>query len=374
LALTTRDQMNDSDVISPHAFEPGCTAGEMRGPAARDVLFLLLNDLVLMDLAGPMDAFRAANAESPGSYRLRFVAPRPCVTLAGGPLVSGCEAPPDKLARGTILVIPGVAGGGCPIDLRDPATRHAIDWLRGAAPAVHLLCVSSGGLLAAHAGLLGGRQCTTHPAHVAELRRVAPSARVLDNRAFVEDGFVFTSVGVSAAVDLALHVIGRQLGTRVATNVAQRLTVYPRRPGSDCALSPCVAHRNHLHPAVLRVQDAVTRDPAARWTATDLSAAAYTSTRNLSRLFHEHDGSSPRQYVQRIRLALAKQLVMQSRLDLKSVAARAGFRSAQHLRRAWLRWEERPPSALRGRSVHAARRPPAAVNTPPVDSGVVAVP
>lgn len=366
--------MNDSDAITPDAFEPECAAGEMRTPVARDVLFLLLNDLVLMDLAGPMDAFRAANAEAPGSYRLRFVSAGPWVTIAGGPLVSGCEAPPDKLARGTILVIPGVAGEGCPVDPRDPATRHTIDWLRRAASAAHLLCVSSGSLLAAHAGLLAGRECTTHPAHVAELRRADPSVRILDNRIFVEDRLVFTSVGVSAAVDLALHVIGRQLGARVAAAVARRLTVDPRRAGSDSALSPWVAHRNQLHPAVLRVQDAVTRDPAARWSADDLSAAAYTSIRNLSRLFHEHLGSSPRQYVQRIRLALAKRLVMQSRLDLKSIAARAGFRSAQHLRRAWLRWEERPPSALRGRCAHAERRPPTGINTLPVGSGASAAP
>jgi transcriptional regulator GlxA family with amidase domain len=42
-------------------------------------------------------------------------------------------------------------------------------------------------------------------------------------------------------------------------------------------------------------------------------------------------------------------LVMQTRLDLKRVAERAGFNSAQHLRRVWLRWESRPPSAFRER-------------------------
>jgi transcriptional regulator GlxA family with amidase domain len=158
---------------------------------------------------------------------------------------------------------------------------------------------------------------------------------------------------VTAGLDLALHLIGQQLGARVAADIARDLVVYLRRAGSDPALSPWVMHRNHLHPAVHRVQDAVTRDPSANWGSARLSAVACTSARNLSRLFAEHARCSPLDYVQLIRFAFARQLVTQSRLDLESVAARAGFRSAQHLRRVWSRWEMRPPSASRGLETHA---------------------
>ena len=116
-------------------------------------------------------------------------------------------------------------------------------------------------------------------------------------------------------------------------------------------------HRNHLHPAVHRVQDAVARNPAATWSAAELSAVACTSTRNLSRLFAEHARCSPLDYVQLIRFVFAKQLVMVSRLDLEHVAARAGFQSAQHLRRVWSRWEAQPPSAFRSRGPFVTREP-----------------
>jgi transcriptional regulator GlxA family with amidase domain len=97
------------------------------------------------------------------------------------------------------------------------------------------------------------------------------------------------------------------------------------------------------------VQDAVVRDPTAAWTARELSGVACTSSRNLARLFAEHARCSPLDYVQLIRFAFAKELVTQSRLDLERVAAKAGFRSAQHLRRVWSRWETQPPSAFRAR-------------------------
>ena len=351
--------MTDSHATKPDTADPdlACAAGDARAPTARDVVCLLLHDVALMDLAGPVDAFRGADAESPGSYRVRFVAAVHSVRVAGGPILGGCEPLPDELPRETIIVVPGVAGDGGPIDPREPAMRCAIHWLRAAARAAQTLCVSSGSVLAAHAGLLSGRECTTHPARVAELRIVEPRARVLDNRIFVEDGSVLTSAGAAAGVDLALHVIGRQLGARVVAGVARRMIVYRCRAGIDPVLSPWEMHRHHLHPAVRRVQDAVTRDPTARWTAADLSAAACTSARTLSRVFREHTGCSPLHYVQQVRLTVAKRLVTQSRLDLKSVAMRSGFHSAQHLNRVWSRWEERPPSAFRTRSLQRVELP-----------------
>jgi transcriptional regulator GlxA family with amidase domain len=312
----------------------------------REVVFALLSRVILLDLAGPADAFRNANTKVPDSYRLRFVAPTPKLDAAIGLELGNLEPLPARLPDGAIVVLTGVAGESIPLD--SPDARSLTNWLSsGVTRNALLLCVCSGSVLAAKAGLLAGRECTTHFAHIDELRKVEPRARVLDNRIFVEDGPVFTSAGVTAGLDLALYVIGQQLGPRVAADVARDLVVYLRRSGTDPALSPWVAHRNHLHPAVHRVQDAVIRDPTAAWTASELSAVACTSARNLARLFAEHAGCSPLDYVQLIRFAFAKELVTQSKLDLERVAAKSGFRSAQHLRRVWARWESLPPSAFR---------------------------
>ena len=314
----------------------------------REVVFALLPRVVLLDVAGPADAFRNANTKVANSYRLRFVAPKQSVAAAIGLELGNLEPLPAQLPDGAIVVLTGVAGESMPLDA--PETRLLTDWLAsGVTNNALLLCVCSGSILAAKAGLLADRECTTHFAHIDALREVEPRARVLDNRIFVEDGPVFTSAGVTAGLDLALYVIGRQLGPRVAAEVARDLVVYLRRSGSDPALSPWVAHRNHLHPAVHRVQDAVVRDPTAAWTSNQLSSVACTSARNLARLFADHAQCSPLDYVQLIRFAFAKELITQSKLDLERVAAKAGFRSAQHLRRVWARWESQPPSAFRPR-------------------------
>jgi transcriptional regulator GlxA family with amidase domain len=328
------------------------------GLNVKDVYFVVLPQLVLLDLAGPAEAFRIAGRKMPDSYRLHFVAPARSMQAAIGLQLSGLEPLPPKLGGDSMVVITGISGGS--VDFNDPATQRVVAWLEsGVTSAGLLLCVCAGSVIAGKAGLLSGRECTTHHAHIDELRAVAPDAQVLDIRIYVEDGAVLSSAGVTAGLDLALHVIAAQLGPRVAADVARDLVVYLRRSGTDPALSPWVQHRNHLHPAVHRVQDAVTRRPAASWTSNELATVACTSPRNLTRLFAEHAHCSPLDYVQLIRFAFAKELVTQSRLDLERIAMRAGFRSAQQLRRVWSRWEPRPPSAFRAALVDSDLAPAA---------------
>jgi transcriptional regulator GlxA family with amidase domain len=312
----------------------------------REVLFALLPRTVLLDVAGPAEAFRMANNFAANSYALRFVGSSRTVESGIGLQLGDLEPLPRKVADGSIVVITGFLGRT--LDLTSPTVERLVEWLRQTMQneTVTLLCVCAGAVVAAKAGVLEGLECTTHHAHVDELKRVEPTAHVHDNRIFVEAGRVLTSAGITAGIDLALHVIGKQLGHRVAAGVARDLVVYMRRSGGDPALSPWVMHRNHIHPVVHRVQDAVSRNPAARWPATRLADVAHTSARNLARLFAQHAQCSPLDYVQRLRVGLARELLTQSDLSLERVAEMAGFSSAHQFRRVWRRWESLPPSQL----------------------------
>lgn len=309
------------------------------------VLFALLPQTVLLDVAGPAEAFRIANRLSPGSYALRFVGATPTLESAIGLKLAALEPLPQRIGGQAIIALAGVSGSP---DRASAVHRRFERWLAGAVaqPGVTLMCVCSGAVVAAHAGLLKGRDCTTHHDCIAELRRAEPTCRVHENRIFVEDREILTSAGITAGIDLALHLIGRELGHQIAAAVARDMVVYMRRAGSDPALSPWVLHRNHMHPAVHRVQDAVSREPAADWSADRLARLACTSSRSLARLFAQHARCSPLDYVQRMRVALARELLTQGFLPLERVAERSGFSSAHQLRRVWRRFETRPPSTL----------------------------
>jgi len=312
-------------------------------------LFAILPELVLLDVAGAADAFRIAEREAPGNYQLRFVSTQSTVRAAVGLHLDKLEPLPEHVPDHSVIVVTGVTSKGLRLDSA-PATT-LMRWLTRAMDneTVTLMCVCAGSLLAAKAGVLAGRECTTHHEHIDDLMQMEPSATVHGNRIFVEDGRVFTSAGVTAGLDLTLYVIGQQLGHQVAAAVARDLVVYMRRSGGDPQLSPWVMHRNHVNPTLHRVQDAIIKNPAAQWSASQLASVACMSSRNLARLFAEHAGCSPLDYVQRLRVALARELVSNSEMGMERVAEKTGFSSAHQLRRVWRRWEEAPPTTHRAR-------------------------
>jgi len=312
-------------------------------------LFAILPELVLLDVAGAADAFRIAEREAPGNYQLRFVSTQSTVRAAVGLHLDKLEPLPEHVPDHSVIVVTGVTSKGLRLDSA-PATT-LMRWLTHAMDneTVTLMCVCAGSLLAAKAGVLAGRECTTHHEHIDDLMQMEPSATVHGNRIFVEDGRVFTSAGVTAGLDLTLYVIGQQLGHQVAAAVARDLVVYMRRSGGDPQLSPWVMHRNHVNPTLHRVQDAIIKNPAAQWSASQLASVACMSSRNLARLFAEHAGCSPLDYVQRLRVALARELVSNSEMGMERVAEKTGFSSAHQLRRVWRRWEEAPPTTHRAR-------------------------
>ena len=327
------------------------------------VLFVLLPNVLMLDLAGPAEVLRlAAQAEDPAAvdFDLQYVSPVESLHSSIGLPLTGLAPLPQTLAPGTLVVLVGSTMNVSKAHQKafESASQQLTLWLQNvfAPSAERLVCVCAGALSAARAGLLDGRQCTTHHSLCATLQALAPKARVLENRLYVTDGPVSCSAGITAGIDLMLHLVAELAGPRLACAVARDMVVYLRRSGSDPQLSPWVTGRNHLHPAVHRVQDAIAAAPCEAWTLTRMASLACTSSRHLARLFQEHVGIRPLDYLHRLRLAVARELLAESALDIEAIAERAGFGSARHLRRIWGKYEAATPSAMR-LTQQASRQP-----------------
>jgi transcriptional regulator GlxA family with amidase domain len=330
-----------------------------------DVLFVVLPGTLLLDLAGPAEAFRLANQQlarrgRPPAYRLRYAGPLAEMRTSVGATLAALEALPAALEPGTRVVLLGQASGAeSPLQRPlPPAWVQTRRWLAQVlAPRLgagaSLMTVCAGALLAADAGLLGARRCTTHHEMLADLQRLAPAAAVLANRVFVVDGPLASSAGITAGIDIALHLIACDLGEPLAAAVAQVMVVYLRRGPDDAELSPLLAGRRHLHAAVHRVQDAVCERPAAAWSLQALAAVAHVTPRHLSRLFGRHVGRTPREYVQAVRVALAERAIAEGQAPKRALAA-AGIAGA----RQWRRLRERRRSAAAPDGERAAQGVP----------------
>jgi transcriptional regulator GlxA family with amidase domain len=325
-------------------------------PVAREIsIFAVVPpNVLLLDLAGPMEVLRKANLEQQAvRFVAAYVGPAPSVASSIGLSVVGVAPLPQRLPDGAFVLLSGsvstpMAATTAAVGDVAALEEEIVAWLkRVVRPSVVVASICSGALLAARAGLLDGKACTTHHASIAELRKLAPLARVEENRLFVIAGERLTSAGVTSGVDLMLHVVAAMTSPAVAVAVARYLVVYLRRSAADPQLSPWLEGRNHIHPAIHRAQDAIAAEPARPWSLSSAARVAATSPRNLSRLFNQHAGMSVTTYVNRMRVALARQLVMGSRLDIETVAERSGFQSTRQLRRAWGRLHDLPPSRAR---------------------------
>lgn len=331
-----------------------------------DVLFVIVPHALLLDIAGPAEALRLVNLRcaqrnQPPRFRLRFAGPAAQTRASVGLTMAALEPLPRTLDAPTWVVVPGQPSA----QLRH-VTRPIIDtakWLgatlrssidgrasRDAEARNRLVTICSGTLLAARAGLVDQRQCTTHHDLLEELRRLAPRAQVVDNRVFVIDGALASSAGITAGIDLMLHLIADECGEAMAAGVAEDMVVYLRRSSSDPEMSPFLAHRRHLHGAVHKVQNAISAEPERDWDMASMAAIGHVTERHLLRLFLSNAGVSPLNYLRAIRLEVARESLDHG-ASVARAAEKAGFTSTLQLRRAWNRhWGGSPSdgSSVRG--------------------------
>jgi transcriptional regulator GlxA family with amidase domain len=319
------------------------------------VYVVLLQRTLLLDVAGPLEVLRVANREQQNvRFEVHYIGPQASIVSSIGITLANIESLPKALPDDAMIVLSGdvdymMMPGTQSAPRRDRSGEaEVVKWLREVVrPGHKVVSICSGTLLAGRAGLLNGYACTTHHGSCAELAEIAPEAKVLENRLFVEDGERYSSAGVTAGVDLMLHIVAQLTDPWLAVAIARYMVVYLRRCGSDPQLSPWLEGRNHVHPAVHRVQDAITADPTRGWTLRALAKIAGASSRHLTRLFQEYAGMSITDYKNSLRVMLARELITQTGLDMEQVAERAGFGSTRQLRRAWGRLYETAPSEAR---------------------------
>ncbi|HEX2832808.1 MAG TPA: DJ-1/PfpI family protein [Thermoanaerobaculia bacterium] len=288
---------------------------------------MVLPQVEILDLAGPLQAFYEANATR-ARYRVRVCAARERIESHHGVVLADLDPLPDEPGN-ALVIVPGM-----PYARTEKLDRNVVRWVtRAARGGAHVASVCTGAFVLGEAGLLDGRRCTTHWSRTNELARRFPRARVLVDRLFVTEGNVTTSAGIASGIDMALAFIEQSEGPVVAADVAREMVVYLRRDGAQEQSSVYLDHRTHLHPGVHRVQDWIVRHPAESATLESLAAIAGMSPRSLTRTFRQATAISVHEFATRVRVELAKSLMHDPSLTMEAIAQRCGFSGARQLRR-----------------------------------------
>jgi transcriptional regulator GlxA family with amidase domain len=354
------DEMTDAAVRNmPGSLSRKGKLASASGEVRRIPVFVVVPPrLLLLDIAGPLEVLRQANrVQDAVRFEVQYVGPRATLQTSIGVTLTAVQPLPKVLPEGSWVVLAGdvehvMLCGGQTGPGRSEADAEAEDvivsWLKKSVRPDHkLISICTGALGLARAGLLDGYSCTTHYLSYEELAEIAPKARILENRLYVEDGERYTSAGITAGIDLMLHLVHQCTDQSCALAVARYLVVYLRRSGADPQLSPWLEGRNHIHPVVHRAQDAIAADLTKSWSLAALARVAGASDRHLSRLFQEHVGMSIPEYSNRLRVAHAQDLLRETQIDMERVAEQSGFSSTRQLRRAWRRVYKTSPREAR---------------------------
>jgi transcriptional regulator GlxA family with amidase domain len=229
-------------------------------------------------------------------------------------------------ARGVdLVVVPAYVDR----DLRSDAVLELLQ--DNVAAGGRVMSVCSGAFTLGEAGLLDGRNCTTHWMHSDELAERFPEARVDPNVLFVCDGPILTSAGTASGLDLCLHLIRADHGEEIARRVARRMVMPPHRDGGQAQYVDAPI-RAHSADTLAPLLDELAEELHLEHTVESLAVRSAMSPRTFARRFRAETGTSPHVWLTQQRVLQARRMLEEGDDPIDTVADRCGFGTGAMLR------------------------------------------
>ncbi|HEY7176952.1 MAG TPA: helix-turn-helix domain-containing protein [Micromonosporaceae bacterium] len=300
-------------------------------PPLHRVVVLALDEVVAYDLGVPTQIFHGARDAHGWRYydvRIVTVDGKPAHSSAGFTITP--DHGPDAIASADTVIVTGIDGERSPHmrPVLDARVRGVFDQIK---PGTRVMSICTGAFVLAAAGLLDGRPATTHWAWADLFRSQFPNVLLDPDVLYVDDGDVLTSAGVSAGIDLCLHVIRRDHGSEAANRAARRGVVAPWRDGGQSQ------YIERPVPMPADVSTAATRAWATARLNEDIDLSAMAkharmSVRTFTRRFRAEAGMSPGRWIVHQRVEHARRLLETTDMPVDRVASAVGFGTATSLR------------------------------------------
>ncbi len=284
----------------------------------------------MLDVTGPLEVF-----SSLPDYRIDIATPEDSSVLrtSQGFPIAGATALRDlKEAIDTLLVVggPGSEGG--------VYESEFVEWIAATSKRVRRIgSVCTGAFLLAAAGVLDGKQAVTHWAFCDQLAREFPSVKVTPDPIFLRDGHTYTSAGITAGIDLSLALVEEDHGHKAALDIARMLIMFLIRPGGQSQFSNMLSRQSGASQPLRELQVWILDHLREHLTVERLADQIGMSARHFTRVCQEQIGVGPGEFIGRLRVEAARELITSSTLGMKEVADACGFQSADAMRRVFVR-------------------------------------
>jgi transcriptional regulator GlxA family with amidase domain len=284
----------------------------------------------ILDVTGPLEVF--SNAPD---YDIQLANPGPERTLHTNRGIVLADATPIAGVHGPIDTLVIAGGPGAESGAYDP---NFIAWIAKAAKqSRRVASICTGAFLLAEAGLLNGKQAVTHWSFCDRLAREYPEVIVRPEPIYLRDGAIYTSAGITAGIDLSLALVEEDHGHEIALKIARYLVMFLVRPGGQAQYSHMLSHQAIASQPLRELQVWMLQNLREDLTVESLADRIGVSARHFTRVCLRETGMNPGQFVDRMRVEAAQQIIDSSSRGLKEVADASGFKSADAMRRTFLR-------------------------------------
>ncbi|MFF1497961.1 DJ-1/PfpI family protein [Streptomyces sp. NPDC058304] len=226
----------------------------------------------------------------------------------------------DRLRYADTVIVPGVA------DVRREVSPTVLNALRDAyARGARVVSICSGAFALAAAGLLDGKEATTHWRHARLLQERHPEVLVNASVLYVDHGSVITAAGTAAGIDACLHLIRKDHGADVAARVARRMVVAAHREGGQAQFAERPVGEAPSDDPIGNAMQYALDNLYRRLTVDELAGVAHLSARQFERRFADAAGLPPGRWITHQRIRAGAVLLESADLPIEAVAGRVGL-------------------------------------------------
>lgn len=292
-----------------------------------------------LELVGACEVFQLANfwqieRGRPPVYEVQVM------SLDGEPLplFAGVEISVSASLRGYRGPVDTLVIAGGPRALEEDSSHDLIEAVRQVAQrARRVVSLCTGAFILAGTGLLDGKRATTHWHFGDDLAARYPSVVVDTDPIFVRDGSVWTSAGITAALNALLALIEDDEGVEASRWIARVLVVFLRRPGNQAQFSTQLSGQLADRRPIRDLQQFIVNHPEADLSIEAMAHGLNMSPRHFTRVFITETGTPPGRYVEQVRIERARRRLEESELPVEKIAAECGFGTVGNFRRTFVR-------------------------------------
>ncbi len=305
----------------------------------KNIVLLALPEVQLLDIAGPWDVFTSANRflsnKQDFGYHVYLVSGTSEKVIYSG---SGMPLSCSHTIYNIDFPIDTLLVAGTALSVLDEISPDIYHYLQNIAPEVRRMgSVCVGAFVLAKAGLLDGKQVTTHWKFADALQKSYPKLDVNVNPFFIRDKPIYTSGGVSSGMDLALALLEEDFGKPLAVEVARHLVLHLKRSGVQSQFGNALPEYEMMSPFTKNVCDLLKDKLGKAITVEYMAESLNMSVRNFSRVFVKESGMTAGRFLEKMRLDQAMNMLEYTDMSIDMIADKCGFGHAVSLRRLFLK-------------------------------------